>query len=139
MGTAGRRASSLFLLVGCLGVLIVASMLEASPDGHGTHTQMGLPACSWVQLWNFPCPTCGMTTAFAHAAQGRFGLSVTTQPAGTLLAIALGVGFWAGLHTLLTGTRLLEVGLGLLRPRVIAGGVLLFLGGWVYKMIVWTG
>lgn len=79
-----------------------------------------------------------MTTAFAHAAQGRIGTALLTQPAGALMALALGVGFWAGLHTLLSGTRLLEVGMGLLRGRVIAGALLLFLGGWVYKMIVWS-
>lgn len=65
--------------------------------------------------------------------------ALLTQPAGALAALGLGVGFWAGLHALLTGTRMLEVGLGLLRPRVIAGGVVLFLGGWVYKMITWNG
>ncbi|KAA0216262.1 MAG: DUF2752 domain-containing protein [Leptolyngbya sp. PLA3] len=139
LSARGRRAAGLALLAGCLGVLSVASLLQASPDGHGTHTQMGLPACSWVQLWNFPCPTCGMTTAFAHAAQGRLLTALGTQPAGLFVALSLGVGFWAGLHALLTGTRVLEAGLGLLRPRVIAAGLLLFLGGWVYKMITWNG
>ncbi|MCL4222531.1 MAG: DUF2752 domain-containing protein [Phycisphaerales bacterium] len=138
-GANGPRAAGLAVLAGCLGVLLVASLLRASPDGHGTHTQMGLPACSWVQLWNFPCPTCGMTTAFAHATHGSLGTALLTQPAGALMAIALGVGFWAGLHALLTGTRLLELSIGLMRPLVIAGGLLLFLGGWVYKMITWNG
>lgn len=139
MGRGGARGAGLALLVGCLSVLIVANRLDAHADGHGTHTQMGLPACSWVQLWNFPCPTCGMTTAFAHAAHGRMGLALLTQPAGALVAIAMGVGFWTGLHALLTGTRLMELALGLLRPRVIAGALMLFLGGWVYKMITWNG
>ncbi|MEC9374691.1 MAG: hypothetical protein VYC34_12640, partial [Planctomycetota bacterium] len=54
-----------------IAVLIVAATLTPSPDGHGTHTRLGLTPCPWVLTLNKPCPTCGMTTAFAHAADGQ--------------------------------------------------------------------
>lgn len=90
-------------------------------------------------MWNFPCPTCGMTTAFARAAHGHLVAALGTQPMGALLAVWAGVGFWAGIHVALTGHRLFEYARGLTRAPVIAGIVVLFLGAWVYKMIAWDG
>ena len=52
----------------------------------GTHRQLGLLPCGFVTTTGYPCPTCGMTTAFAHAVRGHVGESIRSQPAGFALA-----------------------------------------------------
>lgn len=47
-------------------VVVTAAMLTPSPVGHGTHTQLGLPPCGFLVFSGYPCPGCGLTTAFAH-------------------------------------------------------------------------
>ncbi len=47
-------------------VVVTAAMLTPSPAGHGTHTQLGLPPCGFLVFSGYPCPGCGLTTAFAH-------------------------------------------------------------------------
>ncbi len=72
-----------------LGVLfVVAGVLKPSPEGFGTHTQLGLPPCHFALLTGHRCPSCGMTTAFAWFVRGRFARSWGSNPAGLLLASA---------------------------------------------------
>ena len=75
-------------------VVITALLLTPNPHGHGTHTQLHLPSCPWPQTVGGPCPTCGMTTAFAFAADGRFLRSFLTQPCGFALALMTAAGSW---------------------------------------------
>lgn len=131
------RVAGLIIAFGALGLLIVAAGLSPSEDGHGTHTQLGLAPCPWVMRWNVPCPSCGMTTAFAYAANGDLISAGATQPFGTLLALTTAVVAWGGLHTGISGVnpgRLIQRGTGLRTTIVV---ISLFLGAWVYKMIVW--
>ena len=69
------------------GILLVAFSLSASERGLGTHRQLGLPPCGFAVMTGFPCPTCGMTTAFAHMAHGRPLKAMRCQPAGGFLAL----------------------------------------------------
>lgn len=78
-----------------------------------------------------------MTTAFAHATDGDLVAAGVTQPFGALLAVCAAVAFWGGLHAGFTGVnpwRLLRPGHAF-RTTILV--VSLFLGAWVYKMIVW--
>ena len=59
------------------------------PAGHGTHVQLGLPPCFFLQLTGYPCPSCGLTTSFAHAAHFHFAEALATQPFGLLLFFLL--------------------------------------------------
>jgi hypothetical protein len=54
------------------GVLVVARRLTPDPSGVGTHVQLGLPPCGFLRLTSLPCPTCGLTTSFAHMARLQF-------------------------------------------------------------------
>ena len=61
-------------------VLAIAAVLTPDASGAGTHKQLGLPACSWISTVGMPCPTCGYTTSFTHAAHGDLGGAFVTQP-----------------------------------------------------------
>lgn len=90
--------------------------------------------------FNKPCFTCGMTTAFAHAARFDFVHAWLAQPMGLVLALLCGVGFWACLHSALTGSVAAALlGSNLARPRVLIVLAILGAGAWAYKWATWTG
>lgn len=134
--TTGERFVAALFAALLLAVLIVASRLTPSTDGHGTHTQLGLPACGWYMMTGHACPTCGMTTAFAHMTDGRVWTAFVTQPIGALLAIAASVAFWGCLHVTVFGSRLGAMVVRAMTPTAlwVVGGI--GLAAWVYKMIV---
>ncbi|QQR90374.1 MAG: DUF2752 domain-containing protein [Myxococcales bacterium] len=47
-------------------ILVIARMLHPSPLGYGSHLQLGLPPCGFLIWSGMPCPSCGLTTSFAH-------------------------------------------------------------------------
>ena len=67
----GRRSTAALVVAFCAGVLLLAAWMEPSSRGLGTHLQLGLAPCGWVAYGGIPCPSCGMTTAFAHATDGN--------------------------------------------------------------------
>ena len=71
-----------------VGVLVTARCLSPDPRGFGTHTQLGLGDCSFLALMKKPCPSCGMTTAFAWSMRGRSEMAWRANPAGSVLAPA---------------------------------------------------
>jgi hypothetical protein len=75
--------------VGSVAVLVVAAILEPSPSGYGTHTQLGLPPCGFLLLTGSPCPGCGLTTAFAHGVRGDWALAVGANPLGLALFLVV--------------------------------------------------
>jgi len=136
--TVYSRVFAAFIAAACLTVLVVAARLTPDPAGHGTHLQLGLPPCGWVMAWGKPCPTCGMTTAFANAAHLGFFQSLKTQPAGFMLALLAAAGFWAALHVALTGSNVGALCGRMLRPKVVWCLVGFFVATWLYKIIVWV-
>lgn len=124
---------------GLLAILAVAAWLTPSPHGHGTHTQMGMYPCGWVVAFDKPCPTCGMTTAFAHAADGRVWASARAQPMGMVLAVGSAGAFWGALHVAATGSRLGRVGATMLGGRGLWALAILGAAAWAYKVLTWTG
>lgn len=127
------------LAVALLAVLFASAWMTPSARGHSTHEQLGLVACSWVQLTGKPCPTCGMTTAFAHAAHADLLSAARTQPMGALLSLVTTAGFWIALHAAVFGSRVGSVVSGIMKPWVwwLLGAALV--GSWLYKMAVWQG
>ena len=108
----------LFLLSGfCLAVWL-------SPDsrGFGTHQQLGLPPCSFQQLFGVPCPSCGMTTSFSHFVRGQWILSAQSSVTAFVLALVCVVQIpWFGVSV--WKNRLWRVR----HPDLVALGVLGFL------------
>lgn len=91
-------ALCLFLIAG----FTLASKLEPSPRGYGTHQQLGLPPCSIQLLFAVPCPSCGMTTSFSWFVRGEILQSANANLAGLYLATlcllmipsTLAISFW---------------------------------------------
>ena len=122
-----------------LALLAVSASLTAEAEGHGTHLQLGMPACSWAERFNMPCATCGMTTSFAHAADGDLVASFLNQPMGAALAIMTAVVFWASAHVALTGSRIGELTARMIGGKTLLAAGILMVGAWVYKIITWQG
>ena len=91
--SVGRRLLLLGFGSALLGLLAVAAMLSPDPRGYGTHERMGLPPCTFQAMFQIRCPSCGMTTAWAHAVRGRLDRAVRANAGGaglTLLAALVG-------------------------------------------------
>ena len=93
-----RGLERLLMAVCALGgaiVLGLAVWLDPDVRGIGTHEQLGLPACGVAVALDMPCPSCGFTTTFALAAEGRVWTAIVNQPfgfvlfVGTVLAVPL--------------------------------------------------
>jgi len=130
------RSVAAFVLLAAGGVLGLAMWLTPDPSGIGTHRQLGLPVCTMVLASGYPCPTCGMTTAFSHAVRGQFIRSFHAQPAGFVLAVGTFLVALAAGSTLVT-TKTWALNWYRIRPwwstATIAGVVLL---GWAYKLVM---
>jgi hypothetical protein len=131
------RIAAASVALGSLAVLLAAASVHPAADGHGTHTQLGLPPCGWAMVADAPCPTCGMTTAFAHAVRGELGEALLCQPLGLLLAITTATAFWAGLHIAATGSQVWRLYARLLNPRVLWMVAALAAAAWIYKWATW--
>lgn len=85
---------------GLIALLVVAMTLNPSPKGFGTHTQIKLgnwklQECSFTKLVGVRCPSCGMTTSWAHFVRGHWLQALQANSGGTLLAlIAVVSGPW---------------------------------------------
>ncbi len=134
-----RRLVGAVVAVCAAGLLGVAAWLTPSSAGIGTHEQLMLPECGWITLMDMPCPTCGMTTAFAYAAEGQLWTSFLTQPLGSLLAISTAMALLVGIHVAVTGSRLGSLLTRLWGRRsgwIIA---LLIVVSWMYKVLSHKG
>jgi Protein of unknown function (DUF2752) len=138
MARSGRAWAAL-IAAGCVALLLTAAWLTPSPSGHGTHTQLGLTACAFLERTGIPCPGCGMTTAFAHTVRGHFLTALFTQPMGFVLAVLAAVVAWAAGYEAVTGRPIhrlpRQIGLNLTTVTIMA--VVLTILAWVWK-IVWV-
>lgn len=115
--------------------LALARMLRPSAEGVGTHQQLGLPPCTFLWVTGIPCPFCGMTTSWSHAARFDVIGSLSTQPMGFVLfavttALALSL-----LLRVATGAARFDPQrfLSSLPARAWWGGLAALLVAWGYK------
>jgi hypothetical protein len=71
-----------------LSLLALAGVLTPDARGFGTHERMGLPPCTFRQLTGYRCPSCGMTTSWAHLVRGRAGDAFRDNVGGAMLGLA---------------------------------------------------
>jgi hypothetical protein len=81
------RLTAAIIAMACASILVTAACIAPQPSGIGSHTQLQLPACGFLQRNSYPCPTCGMTTAVAYLVRGRVIMAFITQPAGALAGL----------------------------------------------------
>ena len=130
----GARIIAAIMFSGCIALVGVGIWLEPDPAGLGTHEQFGLPPCTMVMLVGYPCPTCGMTTAFAHAVRGELFSAFQAQPAGLAFALATIVAGGVSLSVLLTGRVWAVNWYRVPQSRVVLAVALIILAGWGYKV-----
>ncbi|WP_161604640.1 DUF2752 domain-containing protein [Roseiconus nitratireducens] len=89
----------MLLIATLLTPLLIASQLQPSDSGLGTHQRLGLPPCSVRMLFGIRCPSCGMTTSWAHVTRGNVIQAARCNTGGTLLAgyAIASIGIAAGL------------------------------------------
>ncbi|MEM6553550.1 MAG: DUF2752 domain-containing protein [Planctomycetota bacterium] len=131
---APQRPLALVLFLPAATLLTTAALLAPNPDGHGTHTSLGLAPCGLLQATGIPCPTCGMTTAFALAADASLLQSLLTQPLGFLLALATACVVIVSGYALVTGMRLQPLIDAVLQPRTFWVFAALTVLAWAYTI-----
>jgi hypothetical protein len=89
----GVRAALLVIACGLVTVFYVATRVNPyGPDGKtplrmASHQSLGMPPCRFQEMTELPCPSCGMTTSFAHLVRGDVWNSLRANWVGTGLAV----------------------------------------------------
>ena len=121
----------LFLVAG----FSLAFSLEPDPRGFGTHQSLGFPPCTFRTLVGIPCPSCGMTTSFAHFVRGEILPAARASASGLLIALVCAAQLpWIALSVVrgrLVGVR---------RPDRVALAVVLPIGlaclaEWLFRVL----
>ena len=128
------RLVALCVFAPSLALLLVAAWLTPNASGHSSHTQLGMAPCGFLAATGLPCATCGMTTSFAHAADGHLLAAAIVQPAGALLAVLTALAVLVSGYALITGASLAPLGRALWRPRTVVLLAAAILAGWAYTL-----
>jgi Protein of unknown function (DUF2752) len=130
------RDRAQYIALACVSgiVLTIARVLSPSPNGIGTHQQLGLPPCFFHQFTGIPCPTCGMTTSFAHTVRLQFYEAFIVQPFGMLACMLMAL--FIPLSFVLMRRRVPWMKLLTARGSNAVMFVLLalFVAAWIYKI-----
>jgi len=123
-------------------VLAIARWLHPAANGYGTHQQLGLPPCAFFKLTGIPCPSCGLTTSFAHAARLHLYQAFITQPFGViafcLTVISIPLFAWLIRRRIAWKEVIHARGVDVMLYLLIA----IYLISWLYKIAVvkmWQG
>jgi hypothetical protein len=130
------RLLSLAIASGCVIILIVAARLTPNHLGYGSHWQLRMPECQFMQRTGIPCPSCGMTTSFTWFVRGNLAASLYVQPMGTVLAALCCCGFWAGSYIAITGRPIYRM-LALAPGNYVFMPLLAFaVAAWAWKIFI---
>ncbi len=130
------RAVAALILCGGVALLATAAWLKPDPSGMGTHHQLGLPPCGMLMVTKLPCPTCGMTTAFAHTVRGQWGRAFVAQPMGWALALATGLAVTLTLNVLVTGNVWTLNWYRVSASRLVFAIFALLLAAWAWRIVL---
>lgn len=96
-----RRLAAGFAVLGAVVFAVAAGLNpydeEGRPRSHGTHRQLGLPACAMRTVTGIGCPSCGMTTTFSLLMHGDHAAAWRVNWAGCVVAVlaVLATGWFA--------------------------------------------
>ena len=133
------RFIGLTLFVPSATVLVIARWLTPDPAGVGTHQQLGLAGCFFIEQWALPCPMCGMTTTFSLMAHFSPLQALMNQPFGVILFFLTLLGAVIGALEMIKPSIFLRPVLRwtLARDLALAGLLLAMLvAGWLYKIVL---
>ena len=133
------RLLALVVLAVCVAVLAVATWLQPSRSGLGTHTQLGLPDCGFLMGTGIPCATCGLTTSVSLAVHGDLMDSFITQPAGMIIGLLVAVVCMVSGYALFSGASLRPLAAVAWQPINVALMAAILMGSWIYKIMVVRG
>jgi hypothetical protein len=103
-----RRALWTALAVLARVPLVIAAGLSPSPNGYGTHLQLGMSPCAFLAATGRRCPACGMTTAFAHMIRGQVTDALHANALGALLFLGDVAGAAAAVAAAVMGASVAE-------------------------------
>jgi Protein of unknown function (DUF2752) len=88
----GVRVALVVIAAALATVFFVATRVNPyAPDGTplkmASHQSLGMPPCRFQEMAGLPCPSCGMTTSFAHLVRGNVWYSLRANWVGTGLAV----------------------------------------------------
>lgn len=129
------RFAYVFYMLIFAAMIVVAIRLTPSSTGVGTHEQLGFPACGFLTLTGWPCPSCGLTTSFTHLVHGNVVQAAIVQPFGICLFISLAYLFVYSLWAFAVARPLsaLTESVAFERVQLILLAVLLV--SWVYNIL----
>ncbi len=118
-----------------LVLIAIGLWLKPSAAGIGTHQQMGLPACTFLKMTGYPCPSCGLTTSFAYAVRLEFGRSLSVQPFGFVFFWLMIL--WIPVSIILTSKEMTwsEMIDGRWAPTIFYMLMALYVTGWIWKLV----
>lgn len=91
---AGGQLSGFFrialAIAGLIGLtlIIIAVRLTPDPNGFGTHQKLGFPPCTFIELFEIPCPSCGMTTSWSYMIRGNLYRAFRANAGGAMLFLS---------------------------------------------------
>jgi len=134
------RARGFLIGLACTAILLAAWHLEPDYLPLGTRSQLSFPGCAFRDRTGYPCPTCGMTTAWSRAVRGDLITALRANIAAVVLAVVALFAALFGLATALAGRvfylRVLAPVLGLFSPRRWLYGLLaLILVAWAWNAL----
>ena len=100
---AHLRLQGFLVALACTFMLLTAWHLEPSYLPLGSRSQLSFPGCAFRNRTGYPCPTCGMTTAWAKAVRADLISAFRANIAGAVLALAAVLGLLSGLATAVLG------------------------------------
>ncbi len=133
------RLFALVVLGTGLFIVVVLALVPPDPRGYGTHELLGMEPCSWPASGDgLPCPTCGVTTAACHLVHLQPIKAVTTHPFGAFLA---GAGIWLMVLAAISLVRrrsFVEKLARLPYGTLLTWALVLLVGSWLYKYLIFT-
>jgi len=130
------RLANMCVALGLASVLILSFWLEPDPRGLGTHERLLLRPCNFYETTGLPCPSCGMTTAFANMAHGRIGEAFLAQPLGAVGFVVCVLLLPVALGAAISGKNFFGAFAGLPWYRLSWALGVVFVAAWIFKIIV---
>ncbi len=125
------------IIIGCFWLIGTAFSVEPDGRGFGSHEQLGLEPCGYLKSHGHPCPTCGMTTSFAHTVRLQIPSALAANPAGTLLCLLCLVLPGILVHSMLTGEPIGRFFMGKWTGYWIFIALFIIGASWAYKILTY--